>query len=197
MLLCNYIQMRILYCHFQVDYQLSFYGNPMFDFVYFVFTSIKPDLVVEHLDALLAFYHGELAEAMHLLKVKTSAPSLEQLNVQMQRAGPFVGTLLLDIIPIILMDRVEIENTTSLMTNPDNDIMEKLNYHKMNNDRYAHILQTYLPFWDKRGFLGSQLTMNDLPEGLKGLFDNKQLAPAVVVPLEDSSSTTTTTPAKW
>lgn len=171
---------------------MSFYGNPMFDFVYFVFTSIQPDIVVSNLDALLAFYHGELAEAMYLLKAKTDAPSLEQLNVQLQRAGPFVATLLLDIIPVVIMDRVPIENENSLMTNPNAEIMAKFTYHKMNNPRYEHVLKTYLPFWDQRGFLGSQLTMADLPEELKGLTDNKSepSTPTVVPEVENAATTT-------
>lgn len=61
----------------------------MFDFVYFVFTSVKPEIVVEQLDALLAFYHTELTAAMGALKVQTQVPSLDQLNLQLQRAGPF------------------------------------------------------------------------------------------------------------
>lgn len=72
-----------------VDYQMSSFGNPMSDFVYFVFTSIPPAVVVQHIDSLLAYYHSELAQAMGTLKVQTQVPSLEQLNVQLQRAAPY------------------------------------------------------------------------------------------------------------
>lgn len=175
---------------------MSYYGNPMFDFLYFVFTSVKPELVVENLDHLLAYYYSELVEAMRVLEVKTAAPSLDQLNVQLQRAGPFgktfncnncitdrgsnifllflVCTLLLDIIPIIIMDRIELENTNSLMTSDDPDILAKMNFHKFNNTRFETVLKTYLPFWDKRGFLGTQLTSDDLPDELKDLLNKKQ-----------------------
>lgn len=72
-----------------VDFQFSYYGNPMCDLIYFLFTSLKPELVVEHLDDLVAYYHAQLVNAMAVLKVTTNPPSLDQLQIQLQRAGPF------------------------------------------------------------------------------------------------------------
>lgn len=72
-----------------VDFQMSFYGNPMCELIYFLFTSLKPHLVVEHLDDLVAYYHAQLVNAMVVLKVKESPPSLDQLQIQLQRAGPY------------------------------------------------------------------------------------------------------------
>lgn len=169
---------------FQVDYQLSFYGNPMFDFVYFVFTSLKPELVVENLDDLLVFYQAELANAMQMLKIEAKAPSVEQLNLQLQRVGPLVSTLLLDIIPIVIMDRLE--PGTVDMTDFSIETMEKMNYHKYNNTRFEQVVKLYLPMWENRGFLNLQLTMDDLPDYLKGAF---------MVPSEVASETVESTTA--
>ena len=68
---------------------MAYYGNPMCDFLYFVFTSVLPQEVVEHFDELVAFYHQELVAAMTSLKVQKAAPSLDQIVLQLQRAGPF------------------------------------------------------------------------------------------------------------
>lgn len=61
----------------------------MVDFIYFVFTSINPELVINNWDALISYYHDELSTSMSDLKVQTQPPSVEQLKLQVQRAGPF------------------------------------------------------------------------------------------------------------
>ena len=67
---------------------MSFFGNPMVDFVSFVFTSVKPTVAIDNLCSLVEFYHTELSQSIGNLKVQSAAPSLDQLRVQMQRAGP-------------------------------------------------------------------------------------------------------------
>lgn len=52
------------------------------------------------------------------------------------------------------------------------------------NDCLEEVLKTYLPLWDQHGFLGTQLTMEDLPEDLKA-----PTAAAAVVVVEESPMT--------
>lgn len=76
------------------------------------------------------------------------------------------------------MDRIKLENKNNLMTSPDPEMLERLNFHKYNNPRFEEVLKTLLPFWDQRGYLSSQLTMDDLPEYLK---QEKTTEPVVTV----------------
>lgn len=68
---------------------MTYHGNPMFDVIYFLFSSVKPDIVVANFDDLVVFYHTELTSALNDLKAKTTPPSLEQLQMQLHRVGPF------------------------------------------------------------------------------------------------------------
>lgn len=92
--------LRSPYLHFsafpplQVDYQLSFWGNPAFDILYFIFTSVKPEIVVEQFDNLVVFYHEELVKAMGALKVQLAPPALQQIQQQITKSG-FFGRFLI------------------------------------------------------------------------------------------------------
>lgn len=99
-----------------------------------------------------------------------------------------VSNLLLFIIPIILMDRMDVENKNSLMTSANAEVMAKLNDFKFSNPRFEELLKVYLPFWDKRGFLSSHGTKEDLPDYLKGIFDGPSEA-VVVVAAEEKPAT--------
>lgn len=75
-------------------------------------------------------------------------------------------------IPGVIMERTELTNDIDVIPN-DSDVLIKIRKIMMNNPRYEHALKTYLPFFDKRGFLSSQLTNDDLPAELRGLLEKK------------------------
>lgn len=76
----------------------------------------------------------------------------------------------------------------------DPDFVIKMRRLMVNNSRYETCLKTFLPFCDKRGYLGSQLTASDLPDEFKGFFDKQPPQPEVATPTATEAADKTEAP---
>ncbi|KAJ3657526.1 hypothetical protein Zmor_009322 [Zophobas morio] len=63
-----------------VDYQIASYGSPARDIVFFLFSSVKNDVVTQYYDRLIEWYHGIFVSELEALKCDTKPFSLEALK---------------------------------------------------------------------------------------------------------------------
>lgn len=65
-----------------IDFQFPCWSSPTLDLHYFFNTSLEEDLRMNHQEALLQFYHNELARTLEALEYKQHIPTLHEFNVQ-------------------------------------------------------------------------------------------------------------------
>ena len=66
-----------------VDFQLMLYGSPCYDLYYFLMSSPKLELKLEHFDYFIRFYHDHLKANLELLKYPKEIPSLKDLHLEL------------------------------------------------------------------------------------------------------------------
>lgn len=136
----------------QIDFQMSYWGNPLLDVFYFLFSSLQHNILVEKFEELFQHYCHELISASTLLKLGEKAPTMAQLSDQLTKCGHYASMLLTEIVPIVVMERHDDANIESFM---DSDSPAALNMqNKMyHNPKYQEILKALLPFMNEKGFL--------------------------------------------
>lgn len=72
-----------------IDYQLSFWGTPSADILYFMTTSVADDIKVAHFDDLVEFYREQLISALMKLNYGQHIPSLSELTTDLLERGSF------------------------------------------------------------------------------------------------------------
>lgn len=72
-----------------IDFQLSFWGSPMIDLIYFLLTSVRDEIKTAHFDELIAFYHKELIKSLNELKYSEDAPTLDVLKQDLMEKRGF------------------------------------------------------------------------------------------------------------
>ena len=70
-----------------VDFQLTKYGSPAHDLYYFLLSSTKLELKLDHFDYFVRYYHENLKASLELLKYPKEIPSLKELHVELLSDG--------------------------------------------------------------------------------------------------------------
>lgn len=76
-----------------IDFQMSFWGSPVADLIYFLVSSVSDDIKVDCFDEFIEFYHIQLTDALKKLKYDKAIPSLPELQIDLLNKGSF-GNLL-------------------------------------------------------------------------------------------------------
>jgi hypothetical protein len=72
-----------------VDYQVLSYGSPAKDIVFFLFTSVKNDVVEEHYDDLIKLYYKTLISVLEQLKCDTTPFTFEALQKEIDHEAKY------------------------------------------------------------------------------------------------------------
>lgn len=72
-----------------IDYQMSFWGSPSADLIYFFITSIADDVKTQKFDEFIEFYHKELVKALKKLEYYKDIPTLNELHEDVLEKGTF------------------------------------------------------------------------------------------------------------
>jgi aminoglycoside phosphotransferase (APT) family kinase protein len=72
-----------------IDYQLSFWGSPANDLLYFFISSIRDEDKLQNFDNLMDFYHRELVSSLKKLDYQKSIPTLAELHIDLLEKGSF------------------------------------------------------------------------------------------------------------
>uniref|UniRef100_A0A1L8DZT5 Putative ecdysteroid kinase n=1 Tax=Nyssomyia neivai TaxID=330878 RepID=A0A1L8DZT5_9DIPT len=84
-----------------VDFQEGFFGSPGIDLNYFLYTSVEVDLLLNHYDVLIAFYHGELEKTLKLLNYSGKLPTLQDIHNEIIKIGAHGLFTLLGLVPVM------------------------------------------------------------------------------------------------
>lgn len=136
----------------QIDFQMSFWGNPLLDVIYFLFSSLQHNILVEKFEDLFKHYCDELVKASTLLGLGEKAPTFAQLSDQLKKCGHYASMILTEIVPIVVMERHSDANIGSFMDS-DSEAARNLQDKMYHNPKYQEILKALLPFMNKMGFL--------------------------------------------
>lgn len=72
-----------------IDYQMTFYGTPSADVIYFFLTSVRDDIKTTHFDELVELYYHELITSLKTLSYDQIVPSLDELHDDMLEIAAF------------------------------------------------------------------------------------------------------------
>ncbi|XP_055688311.1 uncharacterized protein LOC129792918 [Lutzomyia longipalpis] len=134
-----------------IDFQMSHWGRPAVDLQYFLFSSVRPEIVVQEFDALIQHYHSVLVESLKLLGSKKTPPLLRDLHIQILESSAYGSMCFSGITAISIMDKNENASLENFFKDDEaGDIMRKKMYF---NPRFEHKLSVLFPFCDKRGLL--------------------------------------------
>lgn len=75
-----------------VDLQLSRYGSPVNDLIYFIFSSTEYSIKVKEFDYMIKYYHRELVKNLKLLKYSKAPPTLMDLHIAVLKKS-FLGNV--------------------------------------------------------------------------------------------------------
>jgi agmatine/peptidylarginine deiminase len=76
-----------------VDFQFTFWGSPIGDLYYFLFTSVRDDVKIDQFDEFIEHYHSKLREFLEELGFDGHIPTLSELQVELLEMRQF-GELL-------------------------------------------------------------------------------------------------------
>ncbi|EAT42255.1 AAEL006203-PA, partial [Aedes aegypti] len=134
-----------------LDYQISFYGSPSFDLLYFIVNSASLAVRTEKFDHLIDHYHQHLVEGMQRLNAKTPIPTRRELHEDIQAHGFLVCVLSMETLALMLA-MPDLELKMDLLGSMQQDGVE---YRKQlfTNDRFIKTIEKLMPFMWEKGFL--------------------------------------------
>jgi thiamine kinase-like enzyme len=70
-----------------IDFQMSFWGSPANDLIYFFVSSVADDVKTKFFDDLIAIYHGELESSLVSLGYDQHIPTISELQIDLLEKG--------------------------------------------------------------------------------------------------------------
>ena len=126
-----------------MDYQIGYWTSPVTDLLYFFHTSLSPDLLDKH-HILVQEYHKSLTETLSALGYRGLQPTLTELQMQLQKRGPYAVLMCCAVLPVILVDRKNV---------PDGlKVMKKEEIVHLSKD-YKDVMKQFLPMFEEKGWL--------------------------------------------
>ncbi|KAG5675466.1 hypothetical protein PVAND_005368 [Polypedilum vanderplanki] len=138
-----------------IDFQMSFWGSPANDLIYFFVSSIADDIKTKHYDDLIEIYHSKLVECLKALVYDQHIPTLSELQIDLIEKSSAFGFHMMFVLFIAKYDSNDDLDIEQIM-NPDK-VNYKVIYDAFNNEIYKNALKTWLPFLNKRGYLDTLL----------------------------------------
>lgn len=128
-----------------VDFQLSSFNSPVFDLLYFVFTSPKEELKLKSLDFFLETYHKKLSEVCQSLNVSNFNFSLKDLKTEFHERLFFGLVVSICIFPITIAQGKDVIDPNELLESTQG--MDNI----FKCDRFVKTMRLILPFFEEHG----------------------------------------------
>ena len=126
-----------------MDYQFGYWTSPAVDLLYFLHTSLSPDLLDNH-HILVEEYYKSLTETLSALGYRGLQPTLTELQRQLQIRGPYAVFMCCSFLPVILADRNNLPDGKKLMKNEAVIHLSEV---------YKNIMKKFLPIFEEKGWL--------------------------------------------
>ncbi|XP_059217682.1 uncharacterized protein LOC106087274 [Stomoxys calcitrans] len=132
-----------------VDLQTPRYGNAAQDLNYFILTSAKLELKINHFDEMIRYYHQQLRDHLKLLKYSKPIPTLGDIHRMILKAGAWSIFAALNVLPIVLADSSQDATVDNLIG--DSEESEKFKERLYANERTRKHYEVLLPWLYHRG----------------------------------------------
>ncbi|XP_018404984.1 PREDICTED: uncharacterized protein LOC108781509 [Cyphomyrmex costatus] len=103
--------------HIFVDFQICVYGSPVIDLLYFLNSSLSPDVIENKRHILLNEYVDTLSATMKQLNCKTHPLNIEELKATLKRRASFGMITSFVILPFMLCDKAEAVDLDEMFSN--------------------------------------------------------------------------------
>lgn len=145
-------------CVLQLDFQMSYFGSPILDVSYLLFTSSNETITPNEFDALFDFYCEQLINVMSKLNIPMDAiPSKQQLQSEFNLRGCYGAFFSLFSVPLRMHQPMDAPNKSSndevkqfLSSSQDGHVFRKQIY---SNAKVQPVLENLLNYFNKKQFL--------------------------------------------
>jgi hypothetical protein len=122
---------------------MGYWTSPAADLLYFLYTSLSPDLLDKH-HILVQEYYKSLTETLSALGYTGLQPNLTELQMQMKKRGLYAVFMCCTFLPGILADRNNI---------PDANKVIKTEEFLHLSEGYKDTMKKFLPIFEEEGWL--------------------------------------------
>ncbi|XP_055642219.1 uncharacterized protein LOC129779011 [Toxorhynchites rutilus septentrionalis] len=131
-----------------IDFQLSFYGTPAVDLIYFLYLVCDRETRDNHRQELIYHYHLALVETLTKIGFLGKIPTLLDLNCDLLRCGFLEVIISVCFMPFLFADYNAIQNVFSSAQNAT-EYRRQL----YNNPQYGKLIEGLLPYFLHKGFI--------------------------------------------
>jgi len=122
---------------------MGYWTSPVADLHYFFHSSLSPDLLDKH-DILVQEYHKSLTETLTALGYRGLQPTLTELQMQLQKRGPYAVLMCCVLLPLILVDRDKVPDANKIVKNEEVVLL---------SEGYKDVMKQFLPIFEEKGWL--------------------------------------------
>ncbi|KAK9874642.1 hypothetical protein WA026_005468 [Henosepilachna vigintioctopunctata] len=94
-----------------LDLQLTNYSSPIRDLIFFMFTSVQNDILLENLDCLIEYYHENFVDTLKYFDIDLEPYSWKNFNEELENVAPDEVYHILVMLKIIYSQRGKVTNT--------------------------------------------------------------------------------------
>ncbi|KAH8232673.1 hypothetical protein KR032_011416, partial [Drosophila birchii] len=136
-----------------VDFQITMWGSPAKDLLFFIILSAATDLRLKEFENFVRIYWERLIECLKVLKFKKPLPQLRDLQSSMyKKTNSFYAFFsLLNHLPIILFPTDKDSNLHNLSAETEEG--ENLRLRMLSNPAFGNVMKDLYPFLYNRGIL--------------------------------------------
>ncbi|XP_055909080.1 uncharacterized protein LOC129943997 [Eupeodes corollae] len=136
-----------------IDFQLSYYGSPIFDLHYFLNTSLQLDVLNKKRNVLLLTYYQALRSTLKTLNYPTlKIPTWDQFSQEVM-VKEFIGFWAFEaFLPLLTIDKTASTNNRIESFNNEDEARKKREV-MFSSERFLETIRYSLPYFDKLGVL--------------------------------------------
>jgi len=128
----------------QVDFQICVYASPAIDLLYFLSTSLSPDVIENQKDVLLDEYLHILSTTMKQLNCETQPPTKDVLKATLKRRAAYGMIASFKVLPIVLCSKSEAKDFNEILGTVSPGFK---------SESYKKLMIKRLPLYDEWGLL--------------------------------------------
>lgn len=129
---------------------MSYYGSPILDISYLLFTSSNSDITFDQFDELISQYFDELIEMMTKLNVST-IPDKKHLQMDYLRRGCHGAFFSMFSVPMRIHDNATNDEIKKFLSNSTDGLEFRKQLYF--NEETRKVLSNLLKYFDQKGFL--------------------------------------------
>lgn len=130
---------------------MCYWGSPMLDVAYLLFTSSTVDVTASEWNALIEYYIDELVSAFDLLELTANRPSKDELRQQFRNRAVVGAAFSLFTIPLRMLEKPQ-ENPVAKFLN-DSDENRQYRRKIYSDANTLKMLKNLLLFFDEKNLL--------------------------------------------